>query len=167
MNIKQLICKTLVFGALGATSGLASAGNAFTTFAVTSNVASSCTITALPVSFGSYVPTSATDTTATGSVSVTCTKNASVSIALNAGTGTSATETGRTMSLASNTAMTYGLFADSGYATNWGTTAGAQTTTGTGLATPVTLTVYGKITKNQYLVGVGNYSDTITATVTY
>jgi spore coat protein U-like protein len=62
--------------------------------------------------------------------------------------------------------LSYGLYSDIGHTTNWGTTNGQVTGTGTGAAVPIT--VYGQITAAQAAAApVDNYSDTITVTVTY
>lgn len=168
MNPTQVCRNLFVFTALGAVSGFAfSAGSSSTQFGVSANVASNCLIDATAMSFGTYDPTAGTDNTASSVVSVRCSKNAPVTILLDKGQGVGATDIARTMSLAGNDAMNYGLYSDSGRTANWGTTAGGQGATGAGLATAVNLTVYGKIPKNQYTVGVGNYADTITATVNY
>jgi len=63
--------------------------------------------------------------------------------------------------------MNYAIYSDSNRTTNWGTTAGTAGGTGSGLDTENTVTVYGKIPKNQYDVGVGAYADTVIATVSY
>ena len=168
MKTTNVFRKIFVLAALGATSGLAfSAGTASTTFGVSATVVSNCLISATPLSFGTYDPLATADHDASSVVTVKCSKNAPVTIALDKGLGAGATEAARSMSLALNDALNYGLYSDSARSANWGTTAGAQAATGLGLATAVNLTVFGRIPKNQYTAGVGSYADTITATVTY
>ena len=176
MNTKNVFRKILIVAAMGATCGITFAavtGTKTTAIAVSASVASNCLISATPLLFNVYDPLATTNKTATSTISVKCNKNAMVSIALDKGMGASASETARSMSLATTEGMpaqdplNYALYADAGYATNWGTAAGAQPATGTGLDTAVILNVYGKIPMNQYTAGVGTYNDTVTATVTY
>ncbi len=158
----------LVLAALGASAGLAfSAGTATTNIGVSASVASNCLVSTAStgLSFGTYDPTAGTDNTASTTFKVKCSKNAGYTIGLSKGGGTS--ETARTMALGSELAMNYAIYSDSARTTNWGATAGAATGTGSGLNTENEITVYGKIPKNQYDVGVGAYADTVTATVTY
>jgi spore coat protein U-like protein len=77
------------------------------------------------------------------------------------------------MTLAAGTAtLQYNLYTTAGFATVFGDGTGTTATiagTGAGLATPVTTTVYGQLldsTANQ-AVAPGNYSDTITVTISY
>ena len=168
MNTKNVFRKILIVAAMGATCGITfAAGTANTPIGVSASVASNCLISATALPFGVYDPTAVTDTVAASTISVKCNKNAKVSIALDKGLGALASETARSMSLTGQDALNYALYADAGYVTNWGTTAGAQSATGTGLNTAVILNVHGKIPMNQYTAGVGTYNDTITATVTY
>jgi spore coat protein U-like protein len=71
------------------------------------------------------------------------------------------------MSNGGATALNYHLYSNSGRTTNWGASVGTLSDTGAGLATENTVTVYGKIPKNQYGPSLGSYSDSITATITY
>jgi spore coat protein U-like protein len=60
----------------------------------------------------------------------------------------------------------YSLYQNLGHSTNWGNTIGTDTETGTGNGALQPLTVYGQLPAGQ-IVALGNYTDTITATVTY
>jgi spore coat protein U-like protein len=62
--------------------------------------------------------------------------------------------------------LSYGLYSNSGYTTNWGQTIGTDTIAGTGNASAQAITVYGQVSSGQY-VAPGAYTDTITVTVTY
>lgn len=75
--------------------------------------------------------------------------------------------TTRQMQGTTNTAalLNYALYRDTGRTQNWGTATGA-TVTGTALATPTALTVYGQIPAGQN-VAADAFTDTVQVTVTY
>lgn len=144
----------------------AMAQTATTTFPVTATVLKSCSVSANPLAFGIYNPTSATPLDATTTLSVLCTVGTSFTVGLNAGTAVGATVTTRQMSNGANR-LNYGLFQEAGRTTNWGNTAGTNTPPATTApVTPTTLTVYGRVPASQN-VPVGDYTDTITVTVNY
>jgi spore coat protein U-like protein len=66
----------------------------------------------------------------------------------------------------SSSLLSYKLFSNSGYTTNWGNTVGTDTVAGTGSGVSQTLTVYGQIPAQQF-VRPGCYTDTVVATLTY
>jgi spore coat protein U-like protein len=151
-------------------TGVAQAGTANTTFAVTATVQSVCAASAVPLAFPNYVPGAGT-LTANTTITVKCTKNSPYTVALNIGATTGATMGQRLMASGTNT-LQYNLYTTTGLTTVFGdTTAGSATVAGTGagVATPTTVTVYGQLpdsATNQTAV-VGNYTDTITVTVSY
>jgi spore coat protein U-like protein len=157
-----LFCFTL--SALVAT--LAHAATTTTTFGVSTTISGVCVVSTASagLSFGTYDPTSGSDTLGTTTFKVECSSGLSYTVGLSA--GGSGSDTARTMSSGANR-LNYSLYADSGRSTNWGASTGALAGTGAGLATENTITVYGKIPKNQYGPGIGAYSDSITATITY
>ncbi|KCZ59657.1 hypothetical protein HY30_13710 [Hyphomonas chukchiensis] len=66
----------------------------------------------------------------------------------------------------SNT-LSYNLYTNSGYGTVWGDgTGGSSDVTGTGSGSVQDLTVYGRMPAGQGEPA-GDYSDTVTATITY
>ena len=136
-----------------------------TTMAVTATVTSSCIVVATPVVFGSYDPTSATDTAATGTITVTCTTGTAYKVGLNAGTASGATVTTRKMLNGANL-LSYGLYQDLSHSTNWGNTPGTDTVNKTATVTPDVITVYGLAPKQQNVVA-GAYADTVNVTVNY
>ncbi len=151
-------------------SGLfAPSANASTTttsaFPVTATVLSACIVTASPLAFGNYNPTSATPLTANTNVLVTCTFGTPYNVGLNQGLGTGATITNRKMMSGVNS-LTYQLFQDAGHTTNWGQTIGTDTETGTGTGVAQNYVVYGSIPASQ-VAPAGLYADTITVSVTY
>jgi spore coat protein U-like protein len=131
-------------------------------FNVSVTVLSGCTITATTLAFGNYTGSLINSTS---TVSVTCTNTTPYNVGLNAGTATGATVTTRKMQHGTAT-LAYFLYTDSTHTTNWGNTVGTDTKTGTGSGALQALTVYGQLPARQ-VVALGNYTDTITATVTY
>lgn len=136
--------------------------SATTSFTLTAVIASSCSITANPLAFGSY---SGALLNATTTLSVTCTSGTAYNVGLSAGTASSATVTTRAMTGPSSALLNYSLFSDSGRTINWGNSTGSWVG-GTGTGAAQTLTVYGQIPAGQYPIP-GTYTDTITATVNY
>lgn len=139
------------------------------TFQVTATVPAVCLASATAMAFGTYTQ-GAGDDLQTSAVNVRCTTGTAFTVGLNAGATAGATVTTRAMLNGTNQ-LAYQLFRDAGRTQNWGTTAGTDTVagTGTGVANTVALTVYGRIvdsTANQN-VPAGNYTDTVTVTVTY
>jgi spore coat protein U-like protein len=145
--------------------GAAGAATATTTFTVTANVTKVCTVAALPLSFGSYDPTSATPLDATTTVTLNCTVGTAYNVGLNAGTGTGATVAARKMTSGADT-LTYSLYRDAGRTTIWGNTVGTDTTSGTFAIGQAALTVFGRVPAGQNVTA-ATYTDTITVTVTY
>jgi len=144
---------------LGLVSAPAQAGTATATFAVTATVQATCSVTATPMAFGTYIPTAAS--TSTSTVSVTCTNGTPATFLLNAGTATGATVTNRSM-VSGAVLLGYGLYSDAAHTANFGATATAVNGTGSAVVT----TVYGQVPAGQY-VAPNTYTDTITATVSY
>lgn len=126
-------------------------------------VSPGCGIGANPLSFGNYTGAKLQATT---TLQIACTGGDPYNVGLNAGTGAGATITTREMTGPGGAEMGYQLFSNSGYSVNWGNTIGTNTVTGTGNGAVQTLTVYGQIPAGQS-PPTGNYTDTITATLTY
>lgn len=159
--IKSAIIAASCLGALAAPNG-AQAASTTATMNNTATVAAFCTVATTSLAFGTY--TSAANATTTATVTATCTNTTSYTVALDKGTN-GATETARLMKAGSSAAtLSYGIYSDSGYTTNWGTTAGSQSGTGNGSAQ--TLTAYGKIPSGQFVTP-DSYTDTVTVTLTY
>jgi spore coat protein U-like protein len=137
--------------------------SATTTFTVTVVVQATCTISASALAFGTYTTALASSNS---TVSVSCTNTTPYNVGLNAGTATGATVTNRSMVGPGSALLHYSLFSNSTHTTNWGNTIGTDTVTGTGNGAVQGLTVYGQIPAGQRPTP-GNYTDTITATVTY
>ena len=167
----------VLLGAVVSTAAVAGASPQTTTFLVTANVPSNCTInSAGAIGFGAYNVFAAADNTATSQISVSCTKGTQITVALNAGSGTFVT---RTMKDASSNTLNYNLY--TGATTSPGCTGGTVWGDGTGTTvkqtpaastskgTPILLTVNGCIPAGQDVTAgaTENYSDTITVTVTF
>lgn len=142
--------------------GSAQAASTTASLASSATVAAYCTVSSGSLGFGTYSASAAS--TATATVTATCTNTTTYTIALDKGTN-GASETTRVMKAASSAAtLSYGIFSDSGYTTNWGTSAGSQSGTGNGSAQP--FTAYGKVPSGQFVTP-DSYTDTVTVTLTY
>jgi spore coat protein U-like protein len=135
---------------------------------VTASVSKNCTITTAPVNFGAYDPVAANATApldGIGSVTVTCTKGAPAKVGLSV--GSNAQGTTRRMTGGTAAYLNYELYQDTGRATVWGdTTDTALDVTAAPDKNPRTFTVYGRIVGAQDAT-VGNYTDTVVATVNF
>lgn len=145
----------------------AGAQSASATLTVSASVAKHCTVTTTPVNFGAYNPVTVNATAPldnTGTIAVTCTKGATAWVGLNNGTATGTT---RQMS-SSAERLNYELYTDSTHSTVWGNTVttGVNVPASTGPQTPQNLTVYGRVAAGQN-AAVGDYTDTVTATVNF
>lgn len=123
-----------------------------------------CSAAVTPVSFGTYVPLSATARDSTGSVTVTCTaQSGSIAVALNAGLHAAGGFTGRAMTGGASR-LSYQLYTNAARSSVWGD--------GTGGSSQVTLpragtaTIYGRIPARQP-VGAGSYADTVVITLIF
>jgi len=146
-------------------------GSASTSFTVQTTLLKSCAVSAVsPVAFGNVTVTSLmSNVTATGSLSVQCTSSTPYTIGLDNGQGAGVTgPAARKMTGPGGATLTYGLYQDAAHSSVWGNTSGTggntQGGTGSGIVTPYT--VYG-LMPPQTAPAAGNYSDSVTITVTY
>ena len=133
-----------------------------------------CSTSVAPIPFGVYDPTSPSDLTPTGSISVSCQLLSGVSllvaytITLSPGSGSYIT---RKMT-GTATPMSYNLYLNNSMTQVWGDGVSGGSFSKTdgyllGLGTVVlTYTVYARLPAHQ-LVSAGSYSDGITVTVSY
>ncbi|MGR9116062.1 MAG: Csu type fimbrial protein [Gammaproteobacteria bacterium] len=136
-----------------------------TTFQVTATINDTCVVSATDLAFGVFDPTATSDNTST--ITVTCTQGTSYSIGLNAGTTSGATVTTRQMSDGGTGLLDYSLFSDAARTVNWGDTVATDTVDVVSASgSPENHTVFGRIALGQFQPA-GNYSDTITVTVTF
>lgn len=158
---------------LAGAAGSAGAATATTTFTVTATVLKYCTVSSTNLAFGNYTPSTGALTN-TATVTYACTNGTPItSIALNVGTTTGATMAQRLMSNGASGTLQYNLYTTNAYTSIWGDGTGGSVTqagtTGSGLGTNSTLTVYGKLpdgATNQ-AAAPGSYTDTITVTINY
>jgi spore coat protein U-like protein len=145
-----------------------SAATATANIAVSANVLKACVITATPLAFGTYDPTSGAASTTTSTIGVKCTIGTSYQVGLNAGTTSGNTVTARKMVGTTSTANTlaYGIFQDAGYLTNWGNTTTTEPASQSGTGATVNMTAYGQIAANTS-APIDGYTDTVTATLTF
>jgi spore coat protein U-like protein len=163
MRLKKLFTVIIIFGHLsGICTPQAEAATQTAPLVVTATVLAVCAIAVTPLSFGNY---SAAVLNIPATLSVTCTSTTPYNVGLNAGTSTGATVTTRRMTNGANT-LQYTLSSDAAHSVNIGQTIGTDTIAGTGNGSVQTITIYGQILANQYVVP-GVYSDTVTATITY
>ena len=137
-----------------------------TTFEVTAQIVSDCSIVNAPnLDFGIIgVQNIAYSSTAT--LSVVCTPGTSYSVSLDAGSVAGSTVTTRYLAGPDGN-ISYSLYRDSGYTQVWGNTVGTNTAGGTGTGSNQNYTIYGRITAMQTTKAPGSYSSTVTATITY
>lgn len=149
----------------GATS--ASAGTAVTTLNVSATVTANCTVTSSPLAFPNVNTLSGANVDGTGGLSISCTNGTPWSASSGVGAGTGASYGSRRMTAGANQ-LSYNLYTDAARSTVWGDDSGTTDLiggTGTGLAQAVT--IYGRVGLGQTSVPAGNYTDTVSVTVTY
>lgn len=135
---------------------------------VTASVTANCTITTVAVAFGAYDPigaNAAADLNASGTVTVACTKGTAATIDL--GNGSNLSGGVRRMASATDF-MNYALYKDAARTQVWGTGLAGGTTSAYNAASraATAITVYGTVPQAQD-VTVGNYADTVVATINY
>ena len=129
--------------------------------------AAQCTITTMPINFGTYLPFSSTPMASTGTVTVGCRLYGPYAISLSAGAHSGGTFSDRRMRHATSY-MSYQLYTNASHTTVWGDGSGG-TTFVTGFCSGVCsnpYTVYAQVAARQ-LVRPGNYADTITVMVNF
>ena len=102
---------------------------------------------------------------ATSTVNVTCTNTTPYNVRLNGGLTGATSPTARKMTLGAQQ-ITYGLYRDVARALGWGSSDGVNTASGTGTASAIGHTVYGRIPP-QTTPAPGTYTDTIVVTVSF
>jgi spore coat protein U-like protein len=169
--IRMAVASALALGtsALGVNSY--AAGSTSANLSVTATVAPYCKISTTAVAFGSYDPiltnaASGSPLNGTGEVRVTCTNGTTgASITLNQGSnsaGGSAALPQRRMIGPGGNFLSYALFSDSARSTVWSSTGVSPL----GNGAQETFTVYGSVDGGQN-VPVGDYSDTVVATISF
>jgi spore coat protein U-like protein len=135
-----------------------------TAFTVSVTLSTSCSVSAVPLAFGSVGVLSA-NTDATTNLSISCTYTTPYSVALSAGNATGATTSTRAMTNGGSKVY-YFLYQDSARSVNWGNNIGVDTVAGVGTGSAQSLSVYGRV-PTQTTPTIGNYMDTVVVTVNY
>jgi spore coat protein U domain-containing protein, fimbrial subunit CupE1/2/3/6 len=146
----------------------AEATTATNTFTVQAVINAACSVSATTLNFGTYDPASGTALSGTSTVNVSCTSGTPYTTSLDVGTAAGSSFTTRTIASGTNI-LNYNLYRDSARTQVWGDGTGSTFTvagTGSGILTPIALTVYGQVPTAQDKPP-GTYTSTITVTVTY
>jgi spore coat protein U-like protein len=146
--------------------GSANAGTATTTFGVKLTIQSQCKIvSASELDFGTSGVIDA-NIDQSNSLSVRCTKSTPYDIGLNAGANGGTVAARLMKGGPANDTIQYSLYTTAGRTVVWGNTVGTDTVSGTGTGAVQSYTVFGRV-PDQTTPAAGNYTDTITVTVTY
>jgi spore coat protein U-like protein len=141
-----------------ATPRSADAATATSSFTVTANVVTACTIGSANIT-ASYDPNLPSATTATGAVTLHCTRGTHYDVGL-------ASSHAWTLVSTAGDSLNYSILKDATTVQWTNTGAGLVSGTAATFATPVTLVATASIPSGQD-VPAGSYSDTVTATVTF
>ena len=148
----------------------AEAGVATSNMNVTATVASSCSITAGAMAFGTYDPVAGSQIDGSATLSVACSKGAITTVTLgqggNAAGGSTDLAPQRRMKDSGSNTLAYALYSDSGRSVTWGNTALVGVSYVSTSAAASNLTVYGRIHSAQD-VPAGAYSDVVVATISF
>lgn len=158
--------KALTLAVLSCLPLSAFSATADTTMAVTSTVLGVCTVTAAPLAFGTYDPTSSAATDGTSAVTVLCTLDQAYNVRLSQGVNGSSVTARKMIRTTGTELLSYSLYRDSSRTLNWGVTDSTDTLDSTGTGLDQIHTVYGRIPAGAN-VPAGAYTDTVTVTVNY
>lgn len=140
-----------------------------TTFNVTANINTKCTIAAADLAFGPYDPlvtnlTVPLDVSST--VTVACTKGTAATVGLDAGQN-SGSAVGTTRAMAGGGAfLSYEIYKDAAHTTVWGNSGAGLVAYTAASKAPATLTDYGRIPAGQDQP-VASYADKVTASINF
>lgn len=158
--------KTFVAALVCVAPAAAEAATANSTLGVSITINAGCTVSGGTVAFGNQ-STLQSNIDQTGTVTVTCTNTTPYNIGFDSGANGASVTTRKMKGGASNTEfVSYSLYSNSARTTNWGSTIGTDTVSGTGNGSAQAITVYGRIAP-QAIGSPGSYSDTVNITVTY
>ncbi|MEN9759335.1 MAG: hypothetical protein RLZZ281_601 [Pseudomonadota bacterium] len=160
MRFSSVLSRITIASILASTSAASYAASGTTSFDVSIQVLSSCSISASNLTFSSISTGTTSNTDATSSLTVNCSNGTPYSIALGNGNNYSG---GRRMTNGS-TNINYYLYTDSGRSTQWNA---ISMQSGTGNGSDQNFTVYGRVPSGQSVPYAGAYSDTVIATITY
>ena len=157
-----------ILGTLALSRATVQAATASANLSVSASVNARCSISApSTLAFGVYDPVVdnlSTDLDADTTVSVACTKNSSgVWVGLDLGANAS----GSTRRMANGgERLAYELYSDAARTTVWGNVLATGVSYTPTSKDPVSISVYGRVPAGQD-VGVGSYSDSVTATINF
>jgi spore coat protein U-like protein len=100
------------------------------------------------------------------SISVSCTNTTPYNVGFDKGVNGATVTTRQMKGGPTDELISYSIYSNAGRTTNWGNTVGTDTVAGTGSGSAQTIQVYGRVPP-QTTPTPGNYTDTITVTVTY
>lgn len=143
----------------------ASAATANTTFQVTATVASSCSVSAGALNFGTYDPLAALPLDATNTINVTCNLLSPYTLKLDGGS-VNADISAREMDDGSSNRLGYQLYTTTLRTTVWGDGTTGSTVSGVGTGLSVPHLVYGRAANGQNVPN-GSYADTITVSLDF
>jgi spore coat protein U-like protein len=127
-----------------------------------------CRVTSGSVAFGVYDPRPSASLDATGSLTMQCNSEFSATLSLSLGRGVNASYSGgRKMTRASGGTLNYNLYADPAHSQVLGDGTGGSVTLLIRGRNTYTQAIWARITGNQPTAGVGNYADTVVATISY
>ncbi len=133
-------------------------------FSVSAPVQPSCNLTAASnMNFPTVASNFSSNDDASSTIQMTCVNRTAWQVGLDDGQHASGTT--RHMVQGAN-AVTYQLYSDNALTVPWGNTLNSDTVSGTGSGSSQTLHVYGQVARSRDLSR-GNYSDTVTVTVTF
>lgn len=157
----------VIVGSLFADASAATAGGAVTS---TATVLPACrALTISPLAFGDYHPAGA-DIAASASFSVQCSASTPVSVSLDNGTTAGSSIAARRLADGRGNTLNYQLYTSASRSAVWGDgTAGstAVVASGLGLASTMQFVVHGLIPAGQSTAVPGQYTDSVTITLTY
>ena len=139
-------------------SGASMAGTATSNFDVTATVQVSCTISVLPMAFGSITPAATGVASATTTVTSLCSNGASYNLGLSNGSGVSMADRAMAGTGGNTDQLKYNIYTDAG-----GTSVMGDGTSGTAKINEVGT---GNSHLNQYIKG-DTYKDSLTVTLSY
>lgn len=167
-QLRRIGCFAL--SAIGCLSADVTAGTAGGSVASTAVVLPICrSLTIAPLAFGNYDPAAA-DTTASAVFTVQCSTATPVSIALDRGSTSGGSIAARRLGDGRGNTLDYQLYTAMSRTSVWGDgSAGSAviTASGQGLDSTMQFTVHGVIPRGQSQAVPGQYSDSVTITLTY
>jgi len=164
MRAPLVIASIVAFGFIGSTGSQAATQT--NNFDVTATIIASCSISAGNLAFGNYDPLSGTDNDNTSTIAVTCSNAAPYTVRLDGGTEADTANRKMNDDATGLQKLDYQLYSDAPGGTVWGNTVPTGLA-GTGTGSNQNITVHGRITAGQTTPPIGDYTDTVTATVEY